>query len=94
VTLTPQTILRRQPGADATVLGGEVVVLDASGKMVRALNATAARVWQLLDGSHTVQDICSTLLAEFDASAEAIEADVFSFLEYLHRVELVAGESR
>jgi hypothetical protein len=90
VTLTLDSVLRRQPGADAASLGGEVVVLDSQGKMVRALNGTAARVWELLDGSHSVRDICATLTAEFDASAEAIQADVISFLDYLCRVQLVA----
>ena len=91
VPLTLDSVLRRQAGADASSLGGELVVLDAEGKRVRALNGTAARVWELLDGSHSVRDICGTLTAEFDASAEAIEGDVISFLNDLCRVQLVAG---
>lgn len=91
MSLSLETILRRQPGADDSALNGEVVVLDAEGRMVRALNGTAARVWQLLDGRNSVRDICKTLCAEFDAGAEAIEADVISFLNHLCRVQLAVG---
>jgi pyrroloquinoline quinone biosynthesis protein D len=91
VSLSLESILRRQPGADDSALNGEVVVLDAEGRMVRALNGTAARVWQLLDGQRTVRDICKTIALEFDAGTEAIEADVISFLNYLCRVQLAVG---
>jgi pyrroloquinoline quinone biosynthesis protein D len=91
VSLSLESILRRQPGADASSLNGEVVVLDAEGRMVRALNGTAARVWQLLDGQRTVRQICETIASEFDAGAEAIEADVLTFLNYLCRVQLAVG---
>jgi hypothetical protein len=89
--LNLDSVLRRQAGADATSLGGEVVVLDAEGQMVRALNGTAARVWELLDGVHSVREICAAIVREFDASAEAIEKDVLAFLDYLCRVRLAGG---
>ncbi len=91
MTLSLDSVLRRQPGADDSSLNGEVVVLDAEGKRVRALNGTAARVWQLLDGRRSVADICAAIAAEFDARADAIEADVLSFLTYLCSVQLVVG---
>ena len=89
--LTLDTVLRRQPGADANALGGEMVVLDADGKMVRALNGTAARVWDLLDGGRSIGQICAAIAEEFDASLEAVQADVLSFLEYLCQVRLAGG---
>ncbi len=94
VTLSLDSILRRQPGAEASTLAGEVLVLDADGKMVRAFNGTAARVWELLDGDRTIRDICHAVAAEFEASAEAVEADVISFLDYLCKVRLAAGNER
>ncbi len=89
--ITLSTIVRRQPGADDSTLDGELVVLDADGRMVRALNGTAARVWQLLDGQRSIADICNVLAAEFDAQAAAIEADVLSFLNDLCRKQLAVG---
>lgn len=85
------SVLRRQPGADEQTLDGEVVVLDADGKMVRALNGTGARVWQLLDGRRTVKDICAAIAEEFDARPEVIRADVIAFLEDLGRMQLLVG---
>ena len=85
------SVLRRQPGADEQTLDGEVVVLDAEGKLVRALNGTGARVWQLLDGRRTVQDICATIAEEFDAGPDLIRADVIAFLKDLCRMQLAVG---
>lgn len=89
--LSLDSIVRRQPGADDSLLDGEWVVLDAEGRMVRALNGTAARVWQLLDGRRTIADISGVLAAEFDAQTLAIEADVISFLNDLCRKQLAVG---
>lgn len=89
--LTPDTVLCRQPGADEQTLNGEMVVLDAEGKMVRALNGTGARVWQLLDGRRTVHDICVAIADEFDAGPEVVRADVIAFIEDLCRVRLAVG---
>lgn len=91
MSLTLESVLHRQPGAEDSSLNGDVVVLDAGGRMVRALNPTAARVWQLLDGQRSVREICATLAAEFDAGADAVEADVVGFLNYLCRVQLAVG---
>ena len=91
MTLTLDSVVRRQAGADATSLGGEVVVLDADGQMVRALNGTAARVWELMDGVHSVREICAAIEAEFDASTQAVQRDVLAFLDDLCRVRLAGG---
>ena len=91
MTLTAQSILRRETGVDSSCLAGEVVVLDAEGRMVRAFNGTAARVWELLDGSASVRQISQTLADEFEAASEAIESDVIAFLDYLCRIKL-AGQ--
>lgn len=91
VPLALDTVLRRQPGADEQTLNGEMVVLDAEGTMVRALNGTGARVWQLMDGRRTVRDICTAIAEEFDAGPEAVRADVIAFIEDLCRVRLAVG---
>ena len=69
-----------------------MVVLDAEGRMVRAFNGTAARVWELLDGSLSIRQISQTLSDEFEAAAEAIESDVIAFLGHLCRIRL-AGQA-
>ena len=93
VPLKPDSVLRRQPGADDQTLNGEVVVLDASGRMVRALNGTAARVWQLLDGRRSVADICALIADEFDEAPATIRADVLTFLNQLCRMQLAVGDA-
>lgn len=80
---------RRVPGTEATRLGDELVVLDADGRMLRGLNGTGARVWELCDGSCAVREIAFALVAELGAPAEAALADVQRFLSELQLRGLV-----
>lgn len=91
--LALDTVLRRQPGADEQTLNGEMVVLDAEGKMVRAFNGTGARVWELLDGRRSIRDICAAIADEFEAGPDDVRADVIAFIEDLCRVRLAVGAS-
>jgi pyrroloquinoline quinone biosynthesis protein D len=49
------------------VLGDELCVYDRASKRVHALNPTAARVWQLCDGTRSPTDIAQLLSSEFGA---------------------------
>ncbi|OGP69761.1 MAG: hypothetical protein A2Y80_10450 [Deltaproteobacteria bacterium RBG_13_58_19] len=50
---------------------------------IYVLNPVADRIWELLDGQNTVQEIRDRLLAEFKATAQEVEQDLREFLEQL-----------
>lgn len=54
------------------------------------LNDAGARVFELLDGRHKVQEIAETLSKEFDVSLEQAEQDVLEFLEKLQVNQMLA----
>lgn len=54
------------------------------------LNDAGARVFELLDGRHKVQEIAETLSKEFDVSLEQAEQDVLEFLEKLQANQMLA----
>ncbi len=68
---------------DFTKLGAEFVILDAEGRVLRGLNPTAARVWELIDGQRSVAQIAGCLAAEFRISAERALQDVDDFISQL-----------
>lgn len=50
----------------ARVYGNDAVIISPDEGMVRMLNPTATRIWQLANGSLSVDDIAVALTDEFD----------------------------
>ncbi|MHB8876854.1 MAG: PqqD family protein [Myxococcaceae bacterium] len=65
------------------------MLLDPAGTMLRGLNPTAARVWELLDGRQTAAEIASRLTQEFPVPPERALGDVVEFLSGLEARALV-----
>lgn len=55
----------------------------ADTPLLRGVNETAARVWELIDGRRTIGSICEAISNEFDAPREQIDRDVLGFVEQL-----------
>jgi pyrroloquinoline quinone biosynthesis protein D len=83
VSFSADAIPRLRPGAEVTRLGGEFVVLDGSGRMLRGLNATAARIWELVDGRRPADEIARIIACEYGTPEEVVLRDVLGFLGVL-----------
>ncbi len=83
MSLSPGAIARPRPGAEVTRLGGELVVLDGAGRMLRGFNATAARTWELMDGRRTAREIARMIAGEYGAPEDVVLRDVLGFLGVL-----------
>jgi hypothetical protein len=68
----------------------EMLIVGTQGNKLTILNDTAARVWELLDGSVSSSDLAKVLAAEFEVDAAAAEADVERLLNDLSERKLVA----
>ena len=66
-----------------------VVLLNLKDGQYYALNEVGGRVWELCDGSRTLNDIVTSLCSEYDAPRETLEADVVEILEELTGADLV-----
>jgi pyrroloquinoline quinone biosynthesis protein D len=51
--------------------------------MLRGLNGTAARVWELTDGSKSIADISNAIAQEYSAPVQRVLPDVTFFVEQL-----------
>ena len=72
---------RRRPDYRLEILDGELLLYHPTQTTIMYCNQTASLIWQLCDGTHTVQDI-STLLADaYPEAATTIPDDVTSTLE-------------
>lgn len=88
--ISPGQVFAPAPGVEAARFSGEKVVLDPAGRMLRGLNATGARVWELLDGRRTVLEVAHALAAESGVNPTRALSDVSAFLQHLLDRRLIA----
>ena len=50
------------------------------------LNEVGARIWDLLDGQRSVQDIRNALVSEFDVSETEAEEDLLTLIEQFREI--------
>ena len=71
------------PQTAGRVIDGEAVVILADSSEVNVLNPVGSRIFELADGSHSVEDIIEVIVAEYNISPEQAAADVNEFLKKL-----------
>jgi len=82
-TLSLDDILVVSNDQVAADLSGEVVILGMKEGAYFSVSAVAARVWSLLHTPHRVGDVVTTLMSEYDVSADQCAAEVLAFAEEL-----------
>jgi len=68
-----------------------VPIKDNVGDMghIYNLNEVAAFIWEHFNGKNSVLDIKKMLMDEFDASEQAVEEDLFEFVDQLIEIEAI-----
>jgi hypothetical protein len=81
VTATGQGNPKRAATTAHRNVGGEgcLVVVPTEAK-VEVLNPVGGRIFELLDGSHSVEDIVGILVDEFEVSEEQARTDCDAFI--------------
>lgn len=71
------------PQVAARVVDGSAVIVLADAGEVNVLNPVGTRVWELVDGAHSVREIASTIETEYGVSSQEARQDVEVFLQQL-----------
>ena len=80
---------RPREGVSGERFGSDFIVLDADGRTLRGLNATAVRVWQLCDGTRTARSVAEQVAKEYSMDARQVLTDTLRFLTDLARLGLI-----
>lgn len=86
-------ILARSPATAWRTIEGEAVILSLDTKVFRGLNAVDSRVWELIDGRRSVDEIAELVAAEFQVAPDVAARDVSAFVEPLLAKGLVTAAS-
>jgi hypothetical protein len=85
---------RRGHDVHTVVLDGEAVLLDERENHLHVLNHTATLLWQLYDGSTTLEALASEISDELGLDHEAIVADLVAMTRHLAQEGLLYGWER
>jgi len=76
-------IVRRRGDWLAAKVGDELVMMSAAKGNYLGLSTVGARIWELVDAPHTIDGLCTRLVAEFDVEPDVCRAEVEAFLRDL-----------
>jgi pyrroloquinoline quinone biosynthesis protein D len=78
----------------ARVYGNDAVIISPDEGVVRMLNPTATRIWQLVDGSRSADDIAAVLTGEYDIDFPHARQSVERLLDEFSEKQLITWVSR
>ena len=68
------------------IIDGQALIIDPSTNVIKLLNAVGTRIWDLIDGKRTGNEILQNIIDEYEVSSEIAKTDLVKFLQ-----ELLAG---
>ena len=77
------------PQVAASVVDGQAVIVMADSGQVTVLNEVGTRVWQLIDGKRSVDQIVQAIVAEYEVTPDVAWQDTEHFLERLVEVQAI-----
>jgi hypothetical protein len=77
-------------------IAGELILVPISREAgdracLYTLNSVAARIWELLDGQRSAEDIAGTIVEEYEVDLERARKDSMSFLRRLEELGMVTS---
>lgn len=89
MTLDPATVIARRPGLLQSEVDGELVGLHVENSTCYGFNATATRVWALVETPMRFDEICVALEREFDVDSATCQSEVGGLLRELEKDDLL-----
>ncbi len=76
-------VFLRNEGYIWRVIDGETIIMSPFGDKLYALNDVGTFIWELLDGSRTINDIVNSILEDYDTEENIAYRDTIRFIEKL-----------
>ena len=87
-----ELLVRRGTGLLEAEVGGELVGLDVEQGTCYGFNATATRIWALIEEPKRFSELRDALLDEYEVDPETCERELMDLLKDLEKDGLVALE--
>lgn len=73
-----------------TEIDDEILLVDLDGGELFSLSGTARKIWRLIDGSRTLDEIADAFSNDYAAEAKQVRRDIEQFVAQLEAAALVA----
>jgi hypothetical protein len=77
------------PQVAATVVDGQAVIVMADSGQVTVLNEVGTRIWELIDGEHSLEQIIQAIMAEYEVTPEVAQQDTENFVNRLVEIQAI-----
>ncbi len=85
---------RRHAQVAARVMGDQALVVLADSGEVNVFNPVGTRIWELIDGKHSLQEIVDAIVSEYEVERNQATEDVVEFVGELVKANAVTLEDR
>lgn len=87
--MVAHNVYRKAESVQWQSLDDGAVLLELDSGHYYTLNDVAQRIWELLDGAHSLEAIMAIVLQEFDVTGELLERDMTELVERLIADKLI-----
>lgn len=99
MTLVGNRVLRRSADVVCRQVGPESILVPVRGNVgnldfVYTLSPVAARIWTLLDGTRSLDEVADILCSEYDVDRDTAAADVAELVASLTEAKLIAESAQ
>ncbi len=77
------------PQTAGRVIDREAVLMLSDSSEVNVLNFVGSRIFELSDGTHTIEEIAETISSEYDVSVEEAQIDVTTFIKQMEKRQVI-----
>ena len=79
----------RNPEPITGSLHDHLVVLDITKGKYFSLNPVATRIWELLEKPHSIDELCNSLIEEYEVGPDQCRQEVEEYLSEMENLDLI-----
>lgn len=68
---------------------GDFLIAINRSNEIYYLNGTAREIWGFLDGTTSIEGLCSKIMSEYDVDRDSLERDIVNFIRDLQWKKLI-----
>ena len=84
---------QRHPDAASRIYDGEAFIVLPRQSVYKILNSVGTRIWDLIDGNRTVDDMVRIISEEYEVPVETARNDISGFITDLTANGMLAGDT-
>jgi hypothetical protein len=87
-------MIRRQDDWLSTKTGNELIMMNVEKGHYLGLTDVGTRIWELTETPLSLDELCASLVVEFEVTPDQCRADVLEFLDHLAKHGAIVLDDR